>query len=313
MRQDLLVLDRKHTSLEAASGRLTIRIANQRPTTLALAPLERIIVATPVTLGSQVLNHLTTHQVAVVFLPSSYKHQACWVLPHTHGHHERRLQQYQLLSNPSTQLEIACQLVRHKLLGQKRNLQKWLPSFTNHTTEINRSIKRLNTSLNELKTVTNLASLLGIEGAAAQAYFQALAGFLAPSYNFTGRNRRPPKDPINAVLSLSYTLTQNEAEAALTAYGLDTGLGFLHAPAYGRASLGCDLVEIARPLIDFWVINLFTQRILRVDQFKYKDEACTLGKAGRQHYFTAWASQRHTIKKLFHRYLRQALKGLNHG
>lgn len=312
MRQDLLILDRKHTQLEAASGRLTVRIDEQRPVSIALGPLERIIIATPVAMGSQLLNHLATHDVAVVFLPAHYKHSACWVLPHSHGDHQRRLRQYQLCNDTAQQLHIAKTLVKHKLLGQKRNLLRWQRRFPAARHGLQQGIVRINNSLQQIEQTPSHDSLMGLEGTGAQAYFQGIAAMLADSYNFTGRNRRPPKDPINALLSLSYTLAQQEAESALTAYGLDTGLGFLHAPAYGRASLGCDLVELVRPTLDAWVIDLFTQRTLSIEHFQYQGEACRLGKAGRQHYFMAWASQRHRIKKRFHRFVRAALKELNH-
>lgn len=256
MRQDLLVLDRKNTHLEAASGRLTVRIGEQRPVSISLGPLERIIIATPVEMGSQLLNHLATHQVAVVFLANHYKHTACWISPTSHGDHLRKLKQYQYCSQQEQQLVVAKILVRHKLLGQKRNLTRWLQSFTKGRYKILESINTLNNSLKSLDEASSNQSVMGLEGAAAQAYFQAMAAMLAGSYKFNGRNRRPPKDPINALLSLTYTLAQQEAEAALTAYGLDTGLGFLHAPTYGRASLGCDLVSIniqAAKLVQFYI------------------------------------------------------------
>lgn len=312
MRQDLLVLDRKNTRLEAASGRLTVRIDELRPVSIALAPLERIIVATPVAMGSQLLNHLATHEVAVVFLPGHYKHSACWVLPFTHGDHQRRLRQYQLCNDLDEQMRIARLLVRHKLLGQKRNLTRWQWQFPAARQSLHLGIQRINNCLQQIPSSPNHDSLMGLEGTAAQAYFQGIAAMLAPSYGFNGRNRRPPKDPVNALLSLSYTLAQQEAESALVAYGLDAGLGFLHAPAYGRASLGCDLVELVRPALDAWVIGLFTRRRLTVEHFQYQGEACRLGKAGREHYFMAWASQRHRIKKRFHRFVRAGLKEISH-
>lgn len=312
MRQDLLILDRKNTSLEAASGRLTVRIAQQRPVSIALAPLERIIIATPVEMGSQLLNHLVSHDVAVVFLPGHYKHSACWVLPVNHGDHQRRLRQYQICNDSAQQLAIAKTIVRHKIIGQKRNLLRWQTRFPAARHALTQSINRVNNSLQQIAACQQHDSLMGLEGTCAQAYFQAIAAMLADGYGFNGRNRRPPKDPINALLSLSYTMAQTEAESAITAYGLDTGLGFLHAPAYGRASLGCDLVELVRPMLDAWVIELFTSRTLTIEHFQYQDQACRLGKAGRQHYFMHWASQRQRIKKLFHRFVRAGLKELSH-
>lgn len=312
MQQELLVIDRKNTQMEASAGRLTLRIPDQRPVSLPLAPLERILVATPVQMSSQLLNHLSTHQVAIIFLPGNHRHTACWITPHSHGDHQRRLQQYQLASQPEQQLRLARLIVRHKLIGQKRNIQTWQQQFPASKSALQRSKDTLSLSLGKLNQASSQDSLMGLEGTAAHAYFQGISQMLAPSYGFTGRNRRPPKDPINALLSLSYTLGQHEAEAALTAHGLDVGIGFLHSTSYGRPSLGCDLLELARPAIDQWVLQLFISRTLTPEHFQYQGEACRLGKAGRQHYFIAWARFRHSIKKRFHRLVRKAIKELRH-
>lgn len=308
MQQELLVIDRKNTQVEASAGRLTLRLPEQRPVSIPLAPLERILVATPIQMSSQLLNHLMTHQVAIVFLSHHYRQQTCWMIPADHGDHQRRLQQYALATQQQQQMQIARRLVYHKLVGQRRNLHHWQRQFPGKRTEINKAKSILSLCTQKLSAANSREALMGLEGTAASAYFKAISQMLAPSYGFTGRNRRPPKDPINAALSLSYTLAQQEAESALSAYGLDTGIGFLHAPAYGRASLGCDLVELVRAMIDQWVLQLFIQRTLTTEHFYYQQEACLLGKAGRQHYFMAWAKQRRKIKHYFHRVLRQALK-----
>lgn len=312
MQQELLVLDRKNTQVEASAGRITLRLPEQRPVSLPLAPLERIVVATPIQMSSQLLNHLATHNVAIIFLPGNYRHKACWLLPSNHGDHQRRLHQYQLATQPQHQMALAGIIVRHKILGQKRNLTHWQQQFSGKKTALQRAKDTLSQSIKQLPQATSRDSLMGLEGTAAHAYFKGISQMLAPSYGFNGRNRRPPKDPINAVLSLSYTLAQQEAESALTAYGLDVGIGFLHAPAYGRPSLGCDLVELARAPLDRWVLDLFIQRTLTPEHFNHQGEACRLGKAGRQHYFMSWAIQRPGIKKRFHRLVRQAIKELRH-
>lgn len=308
MRQELLVIDRKDTQLEISSGRLTVRIAEQKPISIALAPLERIIIATPVQFSSQLLNRLASYNLSIVFLPNHQTHTACWIMPSSHGDHQRRLQQYALCSDSQQQNALAYLIVRQKLLGQKRNLLRWQKQFVASKSQLQQAVNTLNTSLEQLSPTAAKNTLMGLEGAAASAYFQGIAAMLGESYGFKGRNRRPPKDPINSVLSLSYTLAQQEAETALTAYGLDTGLGVLHSPSYGRASLGCDLVELLRPLLDNWVLQLFVEKQLLVDHFYYQDEACLLGKAGREHYFKAWAAIRQQIKRRCHKIVRASLK-----
>ena len=149
-------------------------------------------------------------------------------------------------------------------------------------------------------------SLRGLEGAAARAHFSALAAVLPPNLNFTGRNRRPPRDPANAALSLAYTLLHVEAIQACHAAGLDPLLGFYHRPAYGRESLASDLIEPLRARADLWVWDQFRTRALRDDHFTLDRGACLLGKAGRSVFYAAWQREVPTA----HRWLRHTCRHL---
>ena len=98
----------------------------------------------------------------------------------------------------------------------------------------------------------SLATLLGIEGAAARTYFSEFRGMIkneSLDFDFHGRNRRPPKDPVNAVLSFLYAMLIKQATITALTVGFDPYLGFYHQPRYGRPALGLDLVEEFRPLI----------------------------------------------------------------
>jgi CRISPR-associated protein Cas1 len=91
--------------------------------------------------------------------------------------------------------------------------------------------------------------IMGLEGAAARAYFQAWTACVDPAFEFTERNRRPPLDVINSALSFGYAILLSEAASALVATGLDPAIGFLHTDHDGRPSLALDLVEEFRPLV----------------------------------------------------------------
>jgi len=115
--------------------------------------------------------------------------------------------------------------------------------------------------------------------------------------NFHGRNRQPPRDPVNAVLSLTYTLLHAEAVLALYGTGLDPFIGFYHALNFGRESLACDLMEALRPQADRFVLALFRQETLTSDDFSKTDGACLLGKAGRSRYYAAYESQAESFRR----------------
>ena len=114
-----------------------------------------------------------------------------------------------------------------------------------------------------LPSATDRDDLMGIEGAAARVSFAAWGGLLAEPWAFAGRNRRPPTDPPNVLLSILATLLHDSCEAAVVAAGLDPGCGFLHAKRYGRASLATDLMEEFRPIVSEAVaLTILNKRLL---------------------------------------------------
>lgn len=132
--------------------------------------------------------------------------------------------------------------------------------------------------------------IMGIEGAAAQAYFPALGIVVPEGLLFTLRSRRPPRDPVNAALSYLYTLLLGECVTALQAAGLDPGIGVLHAQQDARPSLALDLMEEMRPLIvDQVVVNACRLNRFRPEHSRQEDgEGILLTKAGKEVLLTAY-------------------------
>jgi len=141
--------------------------------------------------------------------------------------------------------------------------------------------------------------LLGIEGAAAAQYFSSFGAMLnrdkeenIKSFDFTKRNRRPPKDPINAMLSFGYAILTKDCTVALTSAGLDPYWGFYHEPRHGRPALALDLMEEFRPLIvDSAVITAINTGMVRDKDFTYSAGACSLDGSGRKAFLRAYESR----------------------
>jgi len=115
---------------------------------------------------------------------------------------------------------------------------------------------------------SSLEQLLGVEGIAAARYFRSLAAMVPSHAGFSGRNRRPPRDPMNALLSFGYVLVGNELQSLLDGMGFDPYLGFYHQVDYGRPSLALDLLEEFRaPLVDRFSANLLNLGILATEDF----------------------------------------------
>lgn len=170
-----------------------------------------------------------------------------------------------------------------------KNGEKLIKRFLYNHPEINLDdiLNIMEMGLKELSNKTNVASIRGIEGKTTAAYFRALGKMFLGELKFTTRTRRPPKDPINALLSLGYTLLTNELLSILCAVGFDPYIGFFHGIDYGRPSLALDIVEEFRhPVIDHFTLNLINHRILTGADFESREEdGIYLTDGGRRKYF----------------------------
>ena len=154
-------------------------------------------------------------------------------------------------------LKVARKLVSGKIRNQRTMLLR------NHVEPPARELREMKRLANWSESATSLEELLGIEGAAARCYFSLFSGMIKPraesidaleadeglSFDFESRNRRPPRDGVNALLSLGYSLLAKDLTVACHAVGFDPMIGFYHQPRHGRPALALDLMEPLRPLI----------------------------------------------------------------
>jgi len=301
-----LFVEKQSMELRYERACLLLYHEGKRVSSVPLAQLERIVVAPHVALSAGVLGLIAEKEVALLVLNSRYPERTALLSGSMKGDIHRRMRQYQLHQDEAFRLHWSMQLVRLKTQRQYRlltNLKKNRPELRLAMTQAAASLKCM---LTELDTDTDsLESLRGKEGAAAAIYFKAYTQVFAAALDFTGRNRRPPKDPVNACLSLAYTLFYQEAVNALKASGLDPALGCFHELYYNRDSLACDLLEPVRPLIDAWVYGLFHHHTLRFEDFTL-DEACLLHAAGKQRFYEAFRQTVPAFRRLLRRYARFA-------
>lgn len=141
-------------------------------------------------------------------------------------------------------------------------------SYNHPDTESLPEINRLEALLPQVEQAAELSSLLGLEGAGARAYFAAFARMVRHTFGFIGRRRHPAPDPVNALLSLGYTMVYNEIASLLDGLGFDPYLGFFHQPDYGHATLASDLLEEFRaPLVDRLTLSLINNRVFTAEDF----------------------------------------------
>ena len=203
-------------------------------------------------------------------------------LPHKNV--ELRQAQFRAAFDSQKSLEISRCFVTSKIANQRvllrRNSQK-LPG------SVLEEMKRLRIKSTQ---ATSLESLLGIEGLAARFFFESFPTMLkVEGIQFHGRNRRPPADPLNAVLSFCYAVLAKEATVALHSIGLDPYQGFFHQSRYGRPSLALDLMEEFRPLIaDSVTLTLFNTKRLQAEDFFYAGDGCSLKQRAKKTLLTAF-------------------------
>lgn len=285
-----LFLDRKGLLLEEESGALVLRAPGEAARRVPLRLLERVVIHARTVFDSAVLSRLAAHGVVCVVLNPRHAERAALVSGGAGPDAARRLRQYQAATDRVWCEAWARRLLECKLAGQRRLLLEAAEARGALAYELRKAaaaLERARVKLREGRGATP-AEWMGAEGAAANAYFQAYQQLFAPALGFQGRNRRPPRDPVNVCLSLGYTLAHAEAVRVIVAAGLDPYLGFFHQPAHGRESLACDLVELERAGTDAWVWDLFRQRGLRAEHFHRHEGACRLGKAGRRLVYEAW-------------------------
>lgn len=309
-----LYIDRQGSALRIDSGVLHITTpdgqANRR---LPIKYLDRVVLRTDTQLSSKVLCELAEHGVNLIALSGRGGQKVAQTTGTAHNDARRRWQQVLTLSNAQTCAQLARHIVHTKIRRQLATLVHIAQLSADLRKPLHDGQRHLNKVLDLLKSgeAYTLDQLRGLEGSAAASYFEAYFSAFAPALGATTRNRRPPRDPVNAVLSLSYTMLYGQAHAACWSAGLDPALGALHTLSHGRAALACDLMEPYRPSVDLWVWQQFRQGNLRAEHFGHDGSgACLMGKAARSYFYPAWemtARKRQRSLLLYARALAKAL------
>ena len=283
-----LFVDKRGIELKVDNNALTVYQDNKRVNTVPLTPLKRIFIQGDVQLSASVLAKLGDYGIGVVVL-YGLKAQPTLLMPMAGKDAQRRQAQYTLSQNNLLCVAFAKQLVAQKIRGHRLILQEMGRCHAQHSLQFCNAIKRLDgIVIKPLTQASNLDTVRGLEGAAAACYFETLAYGLPASLNFDGRNRRPPKDPFNALLSLGYALLHSEAVLAIHAAGLDPYVGFYHVAEHGRESLACDLVEPLRHEIDRLCWRLVAEQTLTPKDFNQSEKMCLLNKTGRVRFYQAY-------------------------
>lgn len=252
---------------------------------IPIATVEGIILLGYAQVTSQTLAECTRRGIRVAAI-SRNGHLRFAVSGPISGNVHLRLAQYRAADDPGVAALVSQAVVAGKLQNCRRMVTKWeydardTSRWTLHNTRA-----RLNDSLDALSHSTDPDRIRGLEGDATRRYFQAVrAALQGAAFAFGPRSRRPPRDPVNSLLSWIYSLITAEVTGALDAVGLDPQVGFLHQPRPGRPALALDIVEELRPAVaDRFVVGLLRRRMVNDSHFTYTPGgACYLSDDGRK-------------------------------
>ena len=227
----------------------------------------------------------------------------------TKGNVLLRKTQYQLAEDENVSLHLAQLMVAGKIMNYRNILRRYIRDYGEND-EVMQVANFMDSNRREALRATDKQSLMGVEGIAANRYFEVFPHLILQQkgdFPFFGRNRRPPKDAVNAMLSLAYTLATNEMTAALETVGLDPYVGFLHSLRPGRTSLALDMIEEMRAYMgDRFVLSLINRRQISPKDFLYQGEkGVVLTDNGRKTFLTAWQSRKR--EEFVHPYLNEKI------
>ncbi len=266
--------------------RLYVDLKDERLGEVRLKDVSQLCLYGPVQVSTQTMHELFDREIPVCYFSGGgwFKGIAMG-LPHKNV--ELRIRQYALAADPAASLEVARQFV----IGKIRNCRTLLRRNAEAGGELDSVLSQLNDGASGAERADSISTLMGIEGMAAKRYFAGFAKLFNADKgaSFEGRNRRPPTDPVNAVLSFLYSALAREMSIAALSVGLDPYLGFLHQPRYGRPALALDLAEEFRPLLaDSVVLSLFNTGEVKPADFIRRAGGVALTPTGRKSVLGAW-------------------------
>jgi len=247
-------------------------------------------------------------------IPVTYFSMGGWFYGITRGHELKnvflRLEQFRQARDPAACLRLARQFVHGKIRNHRTMLMR------NHLEPPTAALLKLKQMADAALRAETTGALLGYEGNGANAYFEQFAGMIKVAddpateaagaggqsdqrrfnFNFTHRNRRPPTDPVNAMLSLAYSLLAKDCMLALMAVGFDPYVGFFHQPRFGRPALALDLMEEFRALVaDSTVLSCINNRAITEGDFVRAGQAVNLTTAGRRRFFEMYEQRMNSV------------------
>jgi CRISPR-associated protein Cas1 len=305
----ILYLQEQGAYVSKRSEHLIVKKHGEELQRVPIVGVQQVVIFGNVQISTQALGTLATLGVPVIFL-TMYARFVAATMPTVAKNVLLRDNQFKLFADPQRALGLSKAVVKAKISNQRtllmRSLRSRSPDESTNGNENGRgsdepAAREMADLLSRVDRIADPAVLLGTEGQAAALYFSQFPRMLkaaAPGrgFDFKTRNRRPPKDPVNALLSFAYAILLKDCFSALCTVGFDPYHGFFHVGRHGKPSLALDLMEEFRAIIaDSVVLTLINNETLTAADFLIWRESCQLTEDGRKRFFDIYEQRKATV------------------
>jgi CRISPR-associated protein Cas1 len=281
----ILYVSEQGAYLHKNAGRFVVTKGDEELLSVPEAAVEQVVVFGNVQISTQAVSEFLAQGIDLIYLTYNGKFKG--ILQSGYPKNTSlRLLQYECALDPVYRLAAARAIVDAKCVSESSALSLWkkrkiLDPKTGESVARNIDICR-----KSLPTKHDVSALMGQEAAAARSYFDAFGEVIPLPFLWEGRNRQPPRDPVNALISLTYMMVLSEIVSRCYAHSVDPFVGFLHMPDYGRPNLALDLLEPFRAVYcDDFVLRLLHSDVFSSDDFLYSSaDGCRLRKEAMNEY-----------------------------
>ncbi len=291
LEDDILYVDHigANLGLSGQSVKVTAPGGNELRT-VSLENLREIVLCGPVQASTQLIHECLKNKIPIHYLNSHGRYNGSSV-PMLNYHGLLREAQWKAHFDPVCSFEFAKTIVQSKIQNMRTLMLRYLRE--DRGDEDKENLARIKNISRHALDSENTDSLRGYEGMAAKIYFSQFERYIKPEsrsfFYFKNRNRRPPRDPVNALLSFGYSLLAKDCTGTAIRVGFDPFCGFYHSMRYGRPSLGLDIMEFFRqPIVDSVVLGAINNGIFKEKDFYQFQDICYLNEKGRKKYLVQY-------------------------
>ncbi len=295
-------------------GRVIIGRNNEVLMEVPIGEVDDVTLIDTVQISSELITEFSEHNVPISWLSSSGKYFGS-LLNNSFIDINKHKQQFDLLQKRDFYFKLAQKVIKAKTYNQLTILRRY--NRTIQSDKVVAIINEIQITRKHILFTTTVNELMGYEGLISKLYFEAFGLLVKEPFQFVKRSKKPPRDPVNSMLSIGYSMLFNEILANLTSIGIHPYVGFIHSLKKGHPALVSDLIEEWRaPLIDSLVLNMIRRNMIKADMFTINNKGCFFTYEARKlflqmynkklrstnHYLNEKLSYRNSIKKQCNQY-----------